>query len=116
MDHVYNPLVKEPFHVGSGKMALFSLFAAERDAFWEFSDMLYNVDTLEGHFNLRLMAKTAGFEVEQLARAVKDRRLLRKLKIDIRDGLKLGITGTPGYLIDGEVYMGNVPAEIFRAL
>ena len=39
-----------------------------------------------------------------------------KLRIDIRDGLKLGINGTPGYIIDGEVYVGNVPAEVFKAV
>jgi uncharacterized membrane protein/predicted DsbA family dithiol-disulfide isomerase len=116
MDHAYNPLVKEPFHVGSGKMALFSLFAAEKNKFWEFSDMLFNLDTSKGNFNLRDMAKTAGFDVEKLARAVNDKHLLYKLRIDIRDGLKLGIDGTPGYLIDGKVYVGYVPAEVFKAV
>ena len=53
--------------------------------------MLFNVDTREGNFNLRGMAKTAGFDVEKLARAVNDKHLLHKLRIDIRDGLKLGI-------------------------
>lgn len=116
MDHAYNPLVKEPLHVGAGKMALFSLFAAEKNNFWEFSDMLFNVDTSDGNFNLRGMAKTAGFDVNELARAVNDKQLVRKLRIDIRDGLKLGINGTPGYVIDGEVYVGNVPAEVFKAV
>ena len=77
MDHAYNPLVKEPFHVGAGKMALFSLFAAEKNNFWEFSDMLFNVDTSDGNFNLRGMAKTAGFDVNELARAVNDKHLVR---------------------------------------
>ena len=116
MDHAYNPLVKEPFHVGAGKMALFSLFAAERNKFWEFNDMLFNVDINNGNFNLRGMATSAGFDVEELAKAVNDRHLLRQLRIDIRDGLKLGILGTPGYVIDGEVYVGNVPAAVFEAI
>ena len=28
----------------------------------------------------------------------------------------LGITGTPGYLIDGQVYVGHVPATILKAV
>ncbi len=111
MDHAYNPLVKEPLHVGSGKMALYSLYAAERGKFWLFNDMLFDVDTSKGHFNLRGMAKNAGFDVYDLSRAVKDPVLQRKLLIDIRDGLKLGVTGTPTYIIDGEVYVGNIPPE-----
>jgi len=116
MDHEYNPLVKEPFHVGAGKMALFSLYAAEKNNFWELSDMLFNVDTSKGNFTLRGMAKTAGFDVKELAAAASNRYLLRKLRIDIRDGLKLGITGTPGYVVNGQVFIGNVPAEVFRVL
>jgi len=111
MDHAYNPLVKEPLHVGSGKMALYSLYAAERGKFWLFNDMLFDVDTSKGHFNLRGMAKNAGFDVYDLSRAVKDPGLQRKLLIDIRDGLRLGVTGTPTYIIDGEVYVGNIPPE-----
>lgn len=112
MDHAYNPLVKEPYHVGSGKMALFSLYAVQNNKFWEFNDMLFNIDAGAGHFNLREMAKKVGFDVHELAGSVNDLALKHKLRKDIHAGLKLGITGTPGYLINGKVYVGHVPPEI----
>ena len=112
MDHKYNPLVKEPFHVGSGKLAMLSLYAAEKENFWHFSDMLFNVKPSQGRFHIRGIAEAAGFEMQALARAAKDPVLRRKLNIDLRDGLKLGITGTPGYLIEGRVYVGQIPPDI----
>lgn len=112
MDHAYNPLVKAPLHVGSGKMALFSLYAAEKENFWQFSDMLFEIDAGQGIFNIRAIAKAAGFDVMELAGAVNNPYLRRKLDIDMRDGLKLGITGTPGYLIDGQVHVGQIPPGI----
>jgi len=113
MDHKYNPLVREPFHVGSGRMALFSLYAAEKNNFWQFSDMLFNVKTRKGRFAIRGIAEAAGFDVWKLAGAAKDPVLRKKLNIDLRDGLNLGLTGTPGYLIDGQMYVGQIPPEIF---
>ncbi len=67
MDHVYNPMVKEPYHIGSGKMALLSLYAAEKEKFWKINDMLYHIDKQEGHFNIREMATAAGFDVIEFA-------------------------------------------------
>ncbi len=116
MDQAYNPLVKEPFHIGSGKMALLSLYAAEKKKFWEINDMLFNIDKQEGHFNIRGMARAEGFDVMEFAGSANDRELQRKLRADIRDGIKLGISGTPGYLINGKVYIGNVPPEIINVL
>lgn len=114
MDHTYNPLVKDPFRVGSGKMALFSLYAAEAGKFWELSDMLFEVDIQKGNFNLRGMAKAAGFDVVKLAQAVNDKKLQYKLLVDIREAMKLGVSGTPAYLIDEAVYVGHVPEDVFN--
>jgi uncharacterized membrane protein/protein-disulfide isomerase len=115
MDHVYNPLVKEPYHIGSGKMALLSLYAAQKNKFWEINDMLFTVDRQKGHFNIREMAASAGFDVYEFARSVKDRNLQKQLKSDILDGIKLGVNATPGYLINGKIYTGYIPADIIES-
>jgi len=116
MDHTYNPIVKEPYHVGSGKMALLSLYAARQGKFWEISDILFNIDTQKGPFNVREMARNAGFNVKEFAGSVNDRTLQHKLRADIQEGIRLGITGTPGYLIGSKVYVGHIPAEIINSV
>ena len=62
------------------------------------------------------MAKTVGFDVIEFAGSINDRTLQHKLKADIREGLRLRITGTPGYLINGKVYMGHIPADIIDSI
>jgi len=116
MDHNYNPMVKEPYHIGAGKMALLSLYAIKHNKFWEISDFLFNIDTQNGHFNIREMAGIADFDVMEFARSVNDRTLQQKLRADILEGIRLGINGTPGYLIDGKIYVGHVPADIINSV
>jgi len=38
------------------------------------------------------------------------------VKHDIAVGIKLGITGTPGYLIGGKVYQGQIPPQIVSSV
>jgi protein-disulfide isomerase len=40
----------------------------------------------------------------------------KRLEIDIRQGIKLGILGTPSYVINGKVYQGFVPPEFISAV
>ncbi len=116
MDHAYNPMIKESYHIGSGKMALLSLYAAQKGKFWEINDMLYHIDKQEGHFNIREMAAAAGFDVIEYAASARDRSLRQKLMADIRDGIQLGITATPGYLVNGILFVGHIPPDIIHVL
>jgi len=116
MDHTYHPLVKEPFHVGSATMALLSFYAVKKGKFWEANDLLFNIDNRKGYINIREIAEVIGFEAEDFARAVQDGELQYKLLVDIREGMKLGVLGTPAYLINGDVYLGYVPPEIIQAV
>ena len=43
MDHAYNPLVKDPFHSGSGQMALIALYAQTKGQFWKVNDYLFGL-------------------------------------------------------------------------
>ena len=114
MDHQFNPLVKEPFHTGSGKLALLAIYAAEKGKFWLINDMIFNLDFSSGAINIKNMAETAGFDLMDFAAAVNNPSLIAKLYHDIGDGLKLGISGTPTFVIDGEIHMGQIPESILR--
>ena len=52
----------------------------------------------------------------EFANSVNDRVLQQKLRADILEGIRLGINGTPGYLIDGKIYVGHVQADIINSL
>ena len=116
MDHEFNPAVKEPFHVGSGKMALIAVYAASKNKFWEMNDLLYSFAGKKKRITLKELAEKAGLDINELARSVNDRTTRYRLQQDIRNGNKLGISGTPAYLIDGKLYLGQVPADVIKAV
>jgi protein-disulfide isomerase len=116
MDHIVNPLVKEPFHEGSGALALLSIYAKKENRFWEFNDMLFEKVAGETQFETKEMAETFGFDPRAFTMSLNSRESRITLNRDIIDGIKLGITGTPAYLIDGHVYQGYIPPEAIKKI
>jgi uncharacterized membrane protein len=114
MDNEFNPIVKQPFHIGSGKMALMALFAESKDKFWEMNDYLYSISGQQNHIEIKELAQKLDLNASELARSLSDPGYRYKLQGDIQEGIKLGITGTPAYVIDGKVYLGQIPAEILQ--
>jgi len=112
MDHKFNPIVKEPFHVGSAKMALLAEYAQTQGKFWEMNDILFGIAGSTKYINIKKLAEKVGLDYRALLYSIKNRMIRYKVKHDIAIGMKLGINGTPGYVIDGEVYIGQIPPEI----
>lgn len=112
MDHKYNPIVKESFHVGSGAMALLAEYAQTQGKFWEMNDILFNVDRQKDTINIKELAEKVGLDYSALSYSTQNSMIRYKVKHDIAIGMKLGINGTPGYVIDGKVYLGQIPPEI----
>ena len=113
MDHEFNPtVVPEPFHVGSGKMALLAIYAMSRDKFWEMNDILYELGRSKKPFEISTLSERTGIDGAELAAALEYPPVRQRLKHDIRAGMKLRILGTPSFVIDEIVYTGTIPPEI----
>ena len=112
MDHKYNPIVKEPFHVGAGAMALFAEYAQTQGKFWEMNDVLFAIAGSTNVLNIKKLAEKVGLDYRALSYSTKNRAIRYKIKHDIAIGMNLGINGTPGYVIGGKVYLGQIPPEI----
>ena len=112
MDHSVNPLVKEPFHEGAAVMAVLAIQAGFKGKFWEANDALYQLVTdQDSTINTADLSKRIGLNPQDLVGALDDPKPYRKMIEDIRAGMKLGISGTPTYVIDGVVYESGIPAE-----
>ena len=115
MDHTINEIiVPTPFHVGSGKMALMAIYAASQGKFWEANDALFKLGRNKKPFNTKTLAEKTGLSAGALAIATRNKNIRLFLQNDIRQGMKLGITGTPSFVINGKVYTGSIPAEILE--
>jgi len=115
MDHEFNPLIKEPFHVGSGKMALLAISSIKDNKFWQMNDALFEATGKNQNIIIRELAQKVGTDFNQLVGGMKDRTNWDRLQNDIISGLKLQITGTPAFVIDEKVYLGQIPPEIIKA-
>lgn len=91
---------------------MIAIYAASKGKFWEMNDALYQMGRVKKPFNTRTLAEMTGFSGGELAAATGNPQIREFLLHDIRQGMKLGITGTPTYVIDGEVYQGSIPGEI----
>ncbi len=114
MDHRFNPIVKGRFHVGSGEMALLAIQAATRNKFWKMNDILYALAGEKETLNIKELADKVDIDYRELARSINDQATRKKLQRDIWNGLKLKIDGTPAYVINHKVYLGQIPPEIIK--
>ena len=114
MDHKFNPIVKTPFHKGSGIMALEAIYLGKIGKFWQANDYFYSIAGKTEKINLHQMSEKLGLNVKDLSGALSDPTTRRQLSSDILRGIKLGITGTPAYVINGNVYHATIPPEILK--
>jgi len=116
MDSKVNPLVKEPFHVGSAAMSLLAICAQSQGKFWEMNDILFNIDMSKGIMNPSELLSRVGIDAAGHSTNISDPHYMVQLLSDIRTGMKLGLSGTPGFVIDGHLYQGQIPAELLKKI
>ena len=116
MDHKFNPIVKTPFHGGSGIMALVAIYLGKIGKFWQANDYFYSIAGKTEKINLHQMSEKLGLNVKYLTGALSDPTTRRQLSSDILQGIKLGVTGTPAYVINGNVYHATIPPEILKKI
>jgi protein-disulfide isomerase len=78
------------------------------------NDALFEIAGQKRAFNTRELAEKVGLDVAGLSRGIRDPKIQLKLQLDIMEGLKLGITATPAFVIDGKVFLGQLPPEIIK--
>ena len=114
MDHSVNPIIKEPFHIGSGKMALMAIHAATQNKFWQMNDILFEMAGESDVIDVRELAAQLAMDPKTLARSMNDPAARQLLQHDILSALKLQISGTPAYVINQNVYLAQIPPEIIK--
>ena len=114
IDNEFNPIARDRFHVGSGKLALLAIYAVQKGKFWQMNDVLFSIP--RGSLPLMEVAEKTGMDARELAWALKSKWTKALLANDISDGLELGLTATPSYVIDGKVYVGIIPPQIITSV
>ncbi|HSK24865.1 MAG TPA: thioredoxin domain-containing protein [Egicoccus sp.] len=98
--------------------ALAGRAAAEQDAFWAFHDAVFaderpvNSGELEPD-RLLALAGDLGLDVERFEADLDDPAAAEAIRADREWAQSLGITGTPAFLINGQLLIGGQPTEVF---
>ena len=106
-----------PFHHdarGAAETAMALLERGGADGFWRYHDAIFASERGLGRVLFDESIGTAGFSVEDVARAVRTGGPARKVHDDELLGQALGVTGTPAFFVNGVLVHGAQPIEKFR--
>jgi protein-disulfide isomerase len=102
------------FHAQAQKAAEAAECAGEQGKFWEMHDALFDNGVSGGVTSFKSFAKDIGLNTEDFDECLDSGQMADEVKKDMADGQRVGITGTPGFIINGQLVTGAQPFENFR--
>jgi len=90
--------------------------AAEQGKFWEYHDLLYANQGKLDQNGLKEQARTAALDVERFDACLAGGRFKPQIESDLQSGTGAGITGTPGFFINGVPLTGAQPLSEFEKI
>jgi protein-disulfide isomerase len=89
------------------------------DKAYAYHDMLFeNQDKLkaQGEAYMKEVAKKVGADMKKLEKDLADTALMDRINADVAEAQKFGISGTPGYVINGVSLKGAYPFSEFKSI
>ena len=105
-----------PSHVHALRAAEASRCAGAQGKFWEYHDLLFDHQSLGHGWDFALLATQLGLQQKEFEKCLHSGRFREQIAQDLQDGLKLGITSTPTFFINGRPLVGAQPVASFQAL
>jgi protein-disulfide isomerase len=103
------------FHPEAEPAALAAECANEQGEFWAFHDLIFeNQGSMSASAYLEWAAEI-GLDVGQFSECVDSQKYKSEVASDYNDGGRLGVTGTPGFFVNGELVTGAQPYAVFAA-
>lgn len=132
-DNVYPTLKKDYIDTGKVKMvfmqfpldqihpnahgaALASECAAEQGKFWEYHDELFKDQSKLEISDLKAHAKTVGLDTASFNECLDSQRYEALVQAEMQTAQSFGISGTPGFLINGIFVGGLLPVDSFTQI
>ena len=88
--------------------------AGEQDKFWEYHDLLFENQSKLDSASLAGHAVSLGLNPEQFNTCLSSGKYKAAIEQDLQEGVQAGITGTPGFFINGIFINGAHPASVFE--
>lgn len=110
--HVFKQLPL-PMHTEAELAAEASLCAADQGRFWELHDWLFANARRINRDTLMEQARVLEMNEEDFGACLENRVHAGQVKLDVTEAQRFGISGTPGFLVNGRLLRGAVPLNDF---
>ena len=102
------------FHPQAQKAAEAAECAGEQGKFWEMHDKLFEDGVQGGVTSFKQFAKDIGLTPGEFDSCLDSGEMSAEVQKDFQDGQRVGIRGTPGFVINGELISGAQPFQAFE--
>lgn len=113
--HVFKNLPL-PMHAEAPLAAAAALCAQDQGKFWELHDWLFVNQRSLSRGSIVDAAGNLGMDTEIFASCIDDGTYSDRVRAETEEAQSYGITGTPGFLINGRVVTGARPIEMFTEI
>jgi len=115
LDLSCNSSLKAPMHANACFAAMIAECAGRQDRFWQANDYLFaEARTLHSRPNGEI-ARDLGLDAAALDACLRGEGP-RSVALDVDEGNRLGIQGTPTFLVEGKTYTGSYPPWLISRL
>jgi len=101
-------------HPESDLAAEASNCAGEQGKFWEYHDLLFGNPGKLNSARAMEFARSLGLDMASFDSCVSSAKYKKQIERDIQDGIRAGVTGTPGIFINGLLISGAQPQSVFE--
>lgn len=102
------------FHANAQKAAEAAECAGEQNKYWEMHDMLFEDGVVGGVSTFKRYAKEIGLNTNKFDECLDSGQMASEVRNDMKDGSAEGISGTPAFIINGQLLVGAQPFSKFK--
>ncbi len=110
---VFRDFPLDNLHPQARAAAEASRCANEQGKFWELHDRLFQSDTDSSPATLNRIAKEIGMDVAAFEACSSSGKYKTSVQASTQEGVRLGITGTPTFFVNGRMMVGAQPLDAF---
>ena len=102
------------FHSNAQKAAEAAECAGDQDQYWEMHDLLFDKGVSGGVSSFKQYASDLGLDTDDFDDCLDSNKYESEVKKDLADGSAAGVSGTPGFIVNGKLISGAQPFSVFQ--
>lgn len=112
----YRDLPLQPIQPGAHGSAEASRCAGAQGKFWEYHDLLFENQDFFSDDAFREYAEGLDLDTKEFTTCLESGKFQSQIQEDFQEGIRMGITGTPFFYINGIPVNGAQPAAVFEEI